>query len=62
MNMPRKKPAEPIKRVMIELPEPLHLRIKLSATSRRMTMLEAIREVLERAPWPVEGIKRERVA
>jgi hypothetical protein len=60
--MPRKKPGEPVKTVMIQLPEPLHLRIKVSATSRRITMMEAICEVLERAPWPVEGIKRERTA
>jgi hypothetical protein len=58
--MPRKKPepgAEPIKRVMIDIPEKLHLRIKLSATSRRITMLEAIVGVLERAPWPVEEVR-----
>jgi len=50
-----KPKEEPIKRFMLTLPANLHRRIKLSATSRQVTMAAAIVTVLERAPWPVRG-------
>jgi hypothetical protein len=50
----------PTKRFIMTLPATLHQRIKLSATSRQITMMEAIREALEHASWPVVGVERER--
>ena len=54
MARKQKPKEEPIKRFILTLPASLHLRIKLSATSRQITMAEAIVAVLDRAPWPVK--------
>ena len=44
--------AEPVKRMTIIISEPLHRRIKVSCALRGINMVDAIREVLERASWP----------
>jgi hypothetical protein len=59
--MARKAPAAPaqkpsggaveLKRLSIDIPEELHLRIRVDALKRRSTMTEVVVEVLERA-WP----------
>jgi hypothetical protein len=54
MARKQKPKEEPIKRFILTLPANLHQRIKLSATSRQITMVEAIVTVLEKAPWPVK--------
>jgi hypothetical protein len=51
--MPRqKKPTtgneEPIKRVLVPMPDSLHHRIRVLAAERRTTMQAIIREMLER--------------
>jgi hypothetical protein len=43
------------RRLVVSLPDSLHRRIKLSCASRGMAMAEAIRDALERTPWPVEN-------
>jgi predicted HicB family RNase H-like nuclease len=51
-RMPRKPSieptTEPIKRVMVPMPDSLHHRIRVLAAERRQTMAEVIREALER--------------
>jgi predicted transcriptional regulator len=49
--MPRNPPppeTEPIKRVMVPMPDSLHHRIRVIAAERRLTMAKVIREALER--------------
>ena len=50
--MPRKaaatKDADPIKRVMVPMPDSLHHRLRVLAAERRTTMQVLIREALER--------------
>jgi predicted DNA binding CopG/RHH family protein len=56
-QLPEPKPeaeedVEPVKRMTIIIGEPLHRRIKASCATRGIDMVDAIREVLERASWP----------
>ena len=46
--MPPTPETEPIKRVMVPMPDSLHHRIRVIAAERRLTMAEVIREALER--------------
>jgi len=47
------EPEVPMKRITIAIPEALHHKIKRSCVDRRINMADAIREALERTPWPV---------
>ncbi len=44
--------AGPTKRITIIVSDDLHYRIKRSCVDRRINMADAIRDVLEKAPWP----------
>ena len=41
------------KRITITVNEELHRKIKLSCVDRRINMADALREAVERAPWPM---------
>jgi hypothetical protein len=58
--MPRQTEAPEIRRVMVRMPDELHHAIKVSAAFQRLTMTEAICDVLAHHPWPgVEPVRRE---
>jgi predicted DNA binding CopG/RHH family protein len=46
-------PAAPTKRITIAVSDTLHRRIKLSCVARGINMADAVREAVERAPWPL---------
>lgn len=46
-------PAEPMKRLTIDIPESLHTRIKLSCVANRQKMADAVRELLDQR-WPAK--------
>jgi plasmid stability protein len=65
--MPRRQAAAPeadeMRRVMVRLPDEVHHAIKVSAAFQRLTMEEAIRDVLTQHRWPgVQPPRRERAA
>jgi hypothetical protein len=41
------------KRITIAVSEELHRRVKLSCVDRGINMADALREAVERAPWPM---------
>jgi hypothetical protein len=45
------KPAEPTKRLTVDIPESLHTRIKLGCVANRQKMADAVRALLEQH-WP----------
>ena len=46
-------PAEPMKRLTVDIPESLHTRIKLGCVANHQKMADAIRALLEQH-WPHE--------
>jgi hypothetical protein len=42
------KPAEPMRRLTIDVPDSLHIRIKVTCTLRKQKIADTIRELLER--------------
>jgi hypothetical protein len=42
------------RRLIVTLPVALHRKIKISCAARNIPMAQAVRDVLERAPWPIE--------
>jgi hypothetical protein len=50
---PAPKPAEeePLKRLTLNIPESLHMRIRIDALRRKTTATEIVTEVLQRV-WP----------
>lgn len=44
-------PAEPMKRLTIDIPESLHTRIKLGCVAKHQKMADAVRALLEQH-WP----------
>jgi hypothetical protein len=42
------KPVEPMRRLTIDVPDSLHIRIKVTCTLRKQKIADAIRELLER--------------
>jgi hypothetical protein len=42
------KPVEPMRRLTIDVPDSLHIRIKVTCTLRKRKIADAIRELLER--------------
>jgi hypothetical protein len=55
----RAAPEVPMKRVTITITEALHRKIKLSCVDRQINMADAIREALERTPWPMAEATRD---
>lgn len=47
------EPLVPMKRITIAVSDALHRRIKLSCVDRGINMADAVREAVERAPWPL---------
>ena len=48
--MPRKSEpkAEDIRRIMVPMPDSLHRKVKIAAAEKRMTMVEILRQAIER--------------
>ena len=44
----RTAPSEPMKRFTIDVPESLHMRVKLECTQRKAKMADVLREILDR--------------
>jgi hypothetical protein len=55
--MPRKAEpkAEDIRRIMVPLPDSLHRKVKMAAAEKRMTMVEILRQAIERGLPLVKG-------
>jgi hypothetical protein len=66
--MPRKEAVaalsrgEPIRRIMVPMPDSLHHRIRVLAAERRTTMQEIIRDALERGLGAEDEGRRRRTA
>jgi hypothetical protein len=48
------RPAEPMIRLSVDVPESLHTRIKLDCVAKRRKMAEVLREMMEQR-WPAEA-------
>jgi hypothetical protein len=55
--MPRKPEpkAEDIRRIMVPMPDSLHRKVKMAAAEKRMTMVEILRQAIERGLPLVKG-------
>ena len=42
------EPAEPVKRLTIDIPESLHMKLKMKCVATRQKMAEAVRKLIER--------------
>jgi hypothetical protein len=52
----RKREPDQPRRVTIEIPGALHLRIRVSALSRGLNLGDAVIEALSNAKWPIEPV------